>query len=340
MRKKTILALTTVVIILATTIAAFLSQSSGTSQMGAEIYVDPNMIKEQAKQPPFTFYIYISIYNVTNMVLCEFNLSYTPGIFVVNQISKIKVQDQYPSSYTYADDVKGYIYVKLTYGQPITLPEENARLLEIQFTAINYGSTVLDLHNVSLEDANGDSIPYEAEDGFVWILKHDIAMIDCITSTDETYVGRLINISVTAKNEGDIAENFTVTIYADDQPIVTLPIINLAPNETVTQTVVWNTSSNTPSLTPYKIRVEAEPVPYEMNMTNNIFIDGDVKLKIVGDVNGDGTVDITDLQLWDSAFNSKPGDSNWNPQADINGDGVVDKEDGMLIIQNYKSSLL
>lgn len=340
MEKKTMLALTTVIIILATTSAAFLSQSSGeNSQMGAEIYVDPNIIKEQAKQPPFTFYIYISIYNVTNMVLCEFNLSYAPGIFVVNQINKIKVQGQYPSSYTSADDLKGCIYVKLTYGQPITLPEENARLLEIQFTAINYGSTVLDLHNVSLEDVDGNSIPCEVEDGFVWILKHDIAIIDCVTSTDETYVGNLINISVTAKNEGDIAENFTITIYVDNQPVVTLPIINLGPNETVTKTVVWNTSSSMPNLTPYKIRVEAEPVPYEINVINNVFIDGDVKLKIVGDVNGDGTVDVTDLQLWDSAFSSKPGDSNWNPQADINSDGVVDKEDGILIIQNYKSSL-
>jgi hypothetical protein len=339
MEKKTMAALTIVIIILTAIIVTFLNQSRGETLESAKIYVDPPIIKEEARQPPFTFHIYISVYNVTNMVSCEFNMSYTPGIFVVNQINKLKVQDQYPSSYANADDLKGYIDVKLIYKQPITLHGESARLLDIEFTAVNYGSTVLDLHNVSLKDKDGHSIPCIIEDGFVWILRHDIAIIDCITSTNTTYVGRLVNINVTAKNEGDIAENITVKIYANNQIIATLSIINLGQGEMVTKMVTWNTSSITPSLTPYQIKAEADPVPHESNMANNIFIDGNVTIKMVGDVNGDGTVDLKDLQLWDAAYGSNPGDSNWNPQADINGDDVVDREDGILIIQNYKSSL-
>ncbi len=266
-------------------------------------------------------------------------MSYTPGIFVVNQINKIKVQNQYPSSYTNADDLKGYVYVKLTYGQPITLAGEGAQLLDIEFTAINYGYTTLDLHDVSIKDKDGNTIPCTVEDGFVWIIKHDIAIIDCAASTNATYVNRLVDINVTAKNEGNIAENITVKIYANDQLVATLPIINLNPGETVTVTATWNTSSWTPSLTPYQLKAEGVSVSYDANTENNIFIDGNVTMKIVGDVNGDGTVNLEDLGLWDAAYDSRPGGSNWNPQADINGDGVVDKEDGILIIQNYKSSL-
>jgi hypothetical protein len=339
MGKKITVASPIIMIVLATAIVAILNQSRGEPSNGAKIYVDPSMVKEEARQPPFTFHIYISVHNVTNMLSCEFNISYTPSIFVVNQINKLKIQDQYPSSYTNADDLKGYIYVKLIYRQPITLSGESARLLDIEFTAINYGSTVLDLHSVSLKDKDGHSIPCVIEDGFVWILRHDIAIIDCNTSTNATYVGRLVNINVTAKNEGDIAENITIKIYANDQIIATLSIINLGPGEMVTKMVTWNTSSSTPSLTPYEIKAEADPVPYESNMANNVFNDGNVTIKMVGDVNGDGIVDLKDLQLWDAAYGSNPGDSNWNPQADINGDDVVDKEDGILIIQNYKSSL-
>lgn len=273
------------------------------------------------------------------MVSCEFNMSYIPGIFVLNNINKIKVQNQYPSSYTNADDLKGYIHVRLTYGQPITLLGQSAQLLDIEFTAISYGSTVLDLHDVSIKDKDGNTIPCAVEDGFVWIIKHDIAIIDCVVSTNATYVNRLVDINVTVKNEGNVAENITVKIYANGQPIATLQITNLNSGETVTETVVWNTSGCTPSLTPYQIKAEADPVPYETNTANNIFIDGNVMIKIVGDINGDGTVNIEDLELWDAAYNSKPGDSNWNPQADINGNGCVDKEDGILIIQNYKNSL-
>jgi len=339
MGKKTIATSTIIIIVLAIAIVAILNQSRGEPSNGTKIYVDPPIIKEEARQPPFTFHIYISVHNVTNMVSCEFNMSYTPGIFVVNQINKLKVQDQYPSSYTNADDLKGYIYAKLIYRQPITLSEESARLLDIEFTAINYGSTVLDLHSVSLKDKDGHLISCIIEDGFVWILRHDIAIINCTTSTNATYVGRLVNINVTAKNEGDIAENVTIKIYANDQIIATLSITNIGPGEMLTKMVTWNTSGSTPSLTPYQIKAEVDPVPHESNTANNVFIDGNVTIKIVGDVNGDGTVDLKDLQLWDTAYGSKPGDSNWNPQADINGDDVVDKEDGILIIQNYKSGL-
>ncbi|MEM3617186.1 MAG: CARDB domain-containing protein [Candidatus Bathyarchaeia archaeon] len=339
MKRKTMVALAIVTIVMAAAIVALLNQSLGGISEGAKIYVDPPIVMEETRQPPFTFHIYIAVYNVTNMVSCEFNMSYTPGIFVLNQINKIKVQDQYPALYTNADDVKGYVHVKLTYGQPITLLGESAQLLDIEFTAINYGSTTLDLHDVLIKDKDGNTIPCTVEDGFVWIIKHDIAIIDCIVSTNATYVNRLVYINVTAKNEGNIAENITIKICANDQIIATPSIANLGSGETVTVAVTWNTSSCTPSLTPYQIKAEADQVPYETNLTNNIFIDGNITIKIVGDVNGDGTVDIEDLGLWDAAYGSSPSDPNWNSQADINGDGVVDKEDGILIIRNYKSSL-
>ncbi len=340
MRKKTELTLAAMFVILSVTIA-FLNQNSvgETPQNGAKISVDPSSIIEQTRQPPFRFRIYISIYNVTNMVSCEFNLSYAPGIFVVNQINKLKVQNQYPSAYTNADDALGYIYVKLIYGQPINLPEQSVQLIEIEFTAISYGYTVLDIHDVYLKDVDGHLIPCEIEDGLVWILKHDVEVIGCAVSTNETYVGKLVNATVIVKNNGDAAENITVTVYAGDQQIVKIEIMNLAPNEIIAEMAVWNTSTLPPSLTPYQIKAEAEPVPYETNTTNNIFIDGKFKLKIVGDINGDGAVNLEDLVLWDSAYNSKPSDPNWNPQADINGDDAVDKEDGELIIQNYRNSL-
>lgn len=339
MEKKTTVALTIAIIVIAATIVAFLSQSFGGTSEGTKIYVDPPEIIEEARQPPFTFHVYIAVYNVVNMVSCEFNMSYTPGIFVVNQINKIKVQNQYPSSYTNADDLKGYIHTKLTYGQPITLPGESTQLLDIEFTVINYGSTILDLHDVSIKDKDGNAISCTVEDGFVWIIKHDIAILDCIVSTNATYVNRLVDINITVKNEGDVAENITVKICANDQIIATLQITNLGSDETVIKTVTWNTSSCTPSLTPYQIKAEAVPIPYETNTDNNIFIDGNVTIKIVGDINGDGIVNLTDLELWDAAYGSKPGDQNWNPQADINGDDVVDKGDGILIIQNYQSSI-
>jgi hypothetical protein len=58
-------------------------------------------------------------------------------------------------------------------------------------------------------------------------------------------------------------------------------------------------------------------------------------LGLVGDVNGDGVVNILDGILLANAFMSKPGDSNWNPKADLNGDGVVNILDAILLANNF-----
>jgi PKD repeat protein len=56
---------------------------------------------------------------------------------------------------------------------------------------------------------------------------------------------------------------------------------------------------------------------------------------LVGDINGDGTVDISDAILLSSAYGSTPGDPNWNPSADLNGDGTVDLLDAIILSAHY-----
>jgi len=48
------------------------------------------------------------------------------------------------------------------------------------------------------------------------------------------------------------------------------------------------------------------------------------RARIVGDVNGDGIVDVFDLIKVAIAFGSKPSDPNWNPNADLNNDNLID----------------
>jgi endoglucanase len=55
----------------------------------------------------------------------------------------------------------------------------------------------------------------------------------------------------------------------------------------------------------------------------------------LGDVNGDGRVDLKDLALVARAFGSTPTSPNWNPAADINGDGTVNMKDIALAVRNF-----
>jgi PKD repeat protein len=58
-------------------------------------------------------------------------------------------------------------------------------------------------------------------------------------------------------------------------------------------------------------------------------------LFVIGDINGDGVVDIYDAISLSNAYNSSPGKSNWNPKADFNGDGFVDIYDAIILANHY-----
>lgn len=62
------------------------------------------------------------------------------------------------------------------------------------------------------------------------------------------------------------------------------------------------------------------------------------KVKLDGDLNNDGVVDIYDCVIIALAYGSSMGNPNWNPKADVNGDGIVDIFDMVIVALNYGKS--
>jgi len=67
--------------------------------------------------------------------------------------------------------------------------------------------------------------------------------------------------------------------------------------------------------------------------------DGFFSNKILGDVNGDRTVDASDLFALSQAYESDPSNSTWNPDCDLNWDGTVDISDLSDLSENYGRSI-
>jgi hypothetical protein len=331
---KTILAILAILCVAFPIAAATLLVQTGASSTG--LYVDPPSIEDPSIFPSNHIIIHIMIDSVSNMKTCEFNLTFSPGILSVWRLTKLAVQGQYPDSKVNSD--AGYIWVSLTYKTAVTITS-NTSILEIEFVAENYGATSLHFQSSKLTDNVGNPITHGTHDGFVMIILRNIVTKQISLSTLETYVGRIIPINVTVLNDGNIPESFTVSLYYDTTLIETKDVTDLAPKENITLTFNWNTGTVSPRVTPYTMKAEASTVPYEVNLTDNTLVDGTIKLKIVGDVNGDGTVNINDLIAWDNAYGSHAGDGNWNAQADINNDGTVDKADATLILDHYKETL-
>jgi hypothetical protein len=70
------------------------------------------------------------------------------------------------------------------------------------------------------------------------------------------------------------------------------------------------------------------------------FVAVDPPVKLVGDVNGDGTVDISDAITLSGSFLALRGDSNWNPNADVNNDGIVDLSDAIMLSNHFLETYL
>ena len=58
-------------------------------------------------------------------------------------------------------------------------------------------------------------------------------------------------------------------------------------------------------------------------------------VELVGDINGDGKVDVKDVYAAGLAFGAKTGESRWDSKADLNGNGKVDLADVFVICEHF-----
>jgi len=200
-----------------------------------------------------------------------------------------------------------------------------------------------------LISARASAVPFEYDitnnylaDGQLQIFTQirDVAITNVTTSRTWAYQGVPMNVTVTAKNIGDVDESFNVMAFYNTSLLGNVSIVDLAPGAEVVKVFIWNTTGLTPCNN-FTISGQVSIVPFEFNTTNNVFVDGLVSIRFVGDINGDGKVDMKDVGMAGAAFGTRPGEPRWNPDADITGptplvpDGVVDMRDVAMIAKNF-----
>jgi hypothetical protein len=139
---------------------------------------------------------------------------------------------------------------------------------------------------------------------------------------------------VTVENKGNTTETVTLKTYYDTNLIEETLVADLAPQETRTLTVNWNTTLVTPCHE-YTISAEIPQIPYEFNTTNNIYVNGKIKIRVFGDVTGDGYVGTDDIVAVAKAFGSRPGHPRWDAYADVNKDGYVGSDDIVTVAKHF-----
>jgi thermitase len=172
----------------------------------------------------------------------------------------------------------------------------------------------------------------------VEVQRHDVAVTEVVANRAWVFQGHNAYINVTVKNKGDFPENVTVTLYYNitANKVIDTRNITLLVGQNQTIVFVWNTA-NAEYCHNYTVTAVAT-IPEDINPADNTLADGAIKVRILGDANGDGKVDIMDIFLVAKAFGETPDRPRWDPDIDLNEDGKVDIIDIFIVAKNYGKS--
>jgi hypothetical protein len=98
--------------------------------------------------------------------------------------------------------------------------------------------------------------------------------------------------------------------------------------------LMWDTST-VQACHNYTILGTADPVPYQTDLSDVNFTDGKVKIRLMGDVNGDGRVDMKDIAQLVAVFRSSPSKPNWDLLNDLDRNMIVDMRDIAICIMHF-----
>jgi hypothetical protein len=143
-----------------------------------------------------------------------------------------------------------------------------------------------------------------------------------------------VNASVRRINYGVTAETLNITVYANTTIIGTLMGAPVVSRNSTTFSLACNTSSLLYGK--YILKAVIFALQGEIDKTDNTRDDGMIRITILGDYNGDGTVDYNDLNLLRLAWQSRHGQANYNPNTDFNMDGIVNVKDFAMIGLNWQ----
>ena len=176
-------------------------------------------------------------------------------------------------------------------------------------------------------------------DGIVEILWHDVTVTNVVTDRTWVYQGHTVNINVTVLNKGDFPETVTVTLYYNitANQIIGTQIISLQIGESQTLNFTWDTTG-VEYCHNYIITAVASITFPDNDPLDNTLADGFVKVRIFGDVNDDGKVNVKDIFAAAKAFGTYPGHERWDPDIDMNKDLKIDVKDLFAIAKRFGES--
>jgi outer membrane protein assembly factor BamB len=168
--------------------------------------------------------------------------------------------------------------------------------------------------------------------------EHNIAVLYASASPLKIREGDKLKVNFTVENHGNVEENVTVTINLNcfnngtDQTVRFEINFTLLPLQNNTLGLEVNSTNMPPGLC--RLLIEAQLAPDEVDASDNTYLTAIIVLALV-DIDANGEINIVDITRAALAYNSRPGDPNWNSDADINKDNIINIIDITLIAKEF-----
>jgi hypothetical protein len=241
-----------------------------------------------------------------------------------NNALRVTASDGYNRTLSYQEVNGEFATYDVKTGQPVQHNQSLTPILAYHFNDANLSSSdgPLRLAIVGPEGLATTSTYWVKQVVKLEIRYRDDVAVTAV-SLSKTVVGQsnICDVNVTAENNGDYSETFTVKIYAN-QTVVGTQTVTLSVGGFTTITFAWNTTGFAKG--DYIISAYANPVQDETNTTNNRFTYGTLVVTILGDVDGNFEVDIYDVTFICECYDSKKGAPPYYPNCDIDGNDMID----------------
>ena len=297
--------------------------------------------------------VYINVTAIQDFYAWEFQLKYDQTVLDLTSCSPVSggLNEPTQAFYNLVNETDGHLWWAISTVHPPTTGISYSRhaIFELHFHTIALGTANLNLYGTVLSNSTGMALPHMVVNGtvtvndFIDLTITGINIINhgCSLYKNDTYgngAPYYYPVEVTISNLGSLtAGAFYVKLEAYwidgsvSESLMEMSVANLAAGNSL---IVNFTSLFHPMQTGYyRLTATADSrnnieEPYE---TNNALTLGNVRVTVMGDLNGDGVVNIIDGTLMALAWQGTPGSIQWNIKADINHDGVVDIVDGTRI---------
>ena len=305
----------------------------------AKLYINPPKTIDPTLTAGQSFNVSYSIINGTNVNSWTANILYSNAVLNATGVTEGDYLKSAGTT-TFTSTIENSF--NLTHGRihlacALTSGAVNGsgELAKLTFEVLALGETNITVADADLRDPANAVLPFTTANGyFNNMVLRDIAVVSVVPTNTAIAQGYSLNITVVVENKGDNSESFNVTLFANASVAVpSQRIENLPSLGNTTLLFIWDTSSF--AIGNYTITAAAEILPGEANPGDNTLSGGVINVMLPGDIDGDGKVDMRDIEPMRPVYGATFGVPRWNPNADQDGNGRVDLRDIAIMLINF-----